>query len=135
MKDNEVWTAEKVIEVQKLITLLSVDSLERMIVSEGDEVGELSNLIPDNSPGPQEIVERQDTINVLNEYVNKLKPRECMVIKMRYGLLDGKFKTLEEIGQYFGVSRERIRQVEERGLKRLKHMLTANGKYRNINDF
>jgi RNA polymerase primary sigma factor len=44
-----------------------------------------------------------------------------MVLKMRYGLLDGKTKTLEEVGQFFNVTRERIRQIEVKALRKLRH--------------
>lgn len=135
MKIPEVWTAEDVIKLQKLIAMINVDSLDKVIVSEGEEVGELGNLVQDPSPGPDELLERKDALRILNIYVEKLKPRECMVIKMRYGLEDGKFKTLDEVGKQFGVSRERVRQIEAKGLKKLKWLLTAQGKYRSINDF
>ncbi|MGC9796854.1 RNA polymerase sigma factor RpoD [Fervidobacterium riparium] len=62
---------------------------------------------------------------LMNEEISKLletlNDREKMVIKMRYGLLDGKSKTLEEVGQYFGVTRERIRQIEVKALRKLRH--------------
>ena len=53
--------------------------------------------------------------------LDTLGPREAMVLKMRYGLLDGKAKTLEEVGQYFNVTRERIRQIEVKALRKLRH--------------
>ena len=50
-----------------------------------------------------------------------LTPRERMVLEMRFGLKDGMARTLEEVGQEFGVTRERIRQIEAKALRKLKH--------------
>ena len=55
--------------------------------------------------------------------LNKLTKREKEVIKMRYGLIDGTCKTLEEVGKYFEVTRERIRQIESKALKKLRNPL------------
>ena len=57
----------------------------------------------------------------VEKVLRTLNPREAMVLKMRYGLLDGKAKTLEEVGQYFNVTRERIRQIEVKALRKLRH--------------
>ena len=56
--------------------------------------------------------------------LNKLSHRELTVIKLRYGFIDGKTYTLEEIGKQLGVTRERIRQIEKKALKKLKHSVT-----------
>jgi RNA polymerase primary sigma factor len=57
----------------------------------------------------------------IDHVLDTLSPREAMVLKMRYGLLDGKTKTLEEVGQFFNVTRERIRQIEVKALRKLRH--------------
>lgn len=132
--EQKRWTEEDVLKLQALVRLIEVESLDRVIISEGEEVGELSNLVPDTSPGPQEIVEDKDRVKILLEYVDKLEPRENKVIRMRYGLDDGNFRTLDEVGQYFGVSRERIRQIEMKAIKKLKWLMTVKGHYRDIND-
>lgn len=132
--ETKIWTEQDVINLQKLQLMLEVDSLNKVVISDGDEVGELGNLIQDNSPGPDELLEFIDRARIINEYVNKLKPRESIVIKMRYGLNDGNYKTLEEVGEHFGVSRERIRQIEQKAIRKLRWLLTVKGKYRNIND-
>ena len=63
--------------------------------------------------------------NMLKEQVNEilgtLAPREAMVLILRYGLRDGRPRTLEEVGKVFNVTRERIRQIEAKALRRLKH--------------
>lgn len=132
---NENWTAEDVINLQKLVNMLNVDSLNRAIVAEDGEIGEIGALLEDPSPKPDELLEIQESYQILRKYVDKLKPRESMVIRMRYGLDDGNFKTLEEVGQHFKVSRERIRQIEAKAIRKLKWYITVQGKYRNINDF
>ena len=53
--------------------------------------------------------------------IDTLTPREQEVIRQRYGLMDGKQKTLEEVGREFSVTRERIRQIEAKALRKLKH--------------
>ena len=59
-----------------------------------------------------------------DKMLNKLSHRELTVIKLRYGFIDGKTYTLEEIGKQLGVTRERIRQMEKKALKKLKHSVT-----------
>lgn len=136
MSEKEIWTEEKVLEVQRIMKLLEVTSLDCMIKDEREhDVIPSDHMVVDDSPGPQELLERKECKETLIKYVNKLPPRQCIVIKMRYGLEDGHYKTLEEVGKYFNVSRERIRQIEEKAIRKLKHLLTVNGKFRNINDF
>ena len=57
----------------------------------------------------------------LNEVLQGLTDREEKVLRMRFGLLDGRQRTLEEVGREFGVTRERIRQIEAKALKKLRH--------------
>jgi RNA polymerase primary sigma factor len=58
---------------------------------------------------------------ILDTFPDCLTPRSKQIIEMRYGLLDGKPKTLQQIGDIYGVSRERIRQIERKILRKLKH--------------
>ena len=57
----------------------------------------------------------------LEEVMNTLTPREAKVLKLRFGLEDGKTRTLEEVGREFQVTRERIRQIEAKALRKLRH--------------
>ena len=57
----------------------------------------------------------------LNEVLSTLTDREAKVLKLRFGLEDGKSRTLEEVGQRFDVTRERIRQIEAKALRKLRH--------------
>jgi RNA polymerase sigma factor, sigma-70 family len=57
----------------------------------------------------------------LNEVLETLTPREAKVLRLRFGLDDGKARTLEEVGKEFSVTRERIRQIEAKALRKLRH--------------
>ena len=57
----------------------------------------------------------------LDEVMNTLTPREAKVLKLRFGLEDGRTRTLEEVGKEFEVTRERIRQIEAKALRKLRH--------------
>ncbi len=87
-----------------------------------DEDSTVGDFIADESiPSPKKEAMRMLMREELEKVLKTLNPREAMVLKMRYGLLDGKAKTLEEVGQYFNVTRERIRQIEVKALRKLRH--------------
>ncbi len=106
---------EEIMEAAKEIT-----SLEAPIGDDdGSTVGES---VPDESVrSPMKEAMRTLIKEEVERILDTLGPREAMVLKMRYGLLDGKAKTLEEVGQYFNVTRERIRQIEVKALRKLRH--------------
>jgi RNA polymerase primary sigma factor len=81
----------------------------------GDFVEDPNVLSPEDAAAQMILHEQIDKV------LNTLSQREAMVLKMRYGLIDGKAKTLEEVGQYFNVTRERIRQIEVKALRKLRH--------------
>jgi RNA polymerase primary sigma factor len=94
-------------------------SLETPIDEEGDST--FGDFVEDvNSPAPAEEV----ATNMLHEHLKKaldrLPPREAQILKLRYGLEDGRVYTLEEVGQAIGVTRERVRQLEAQALNRLR---------------
>jgi RNA polymerase primary sigma factor len=87
-----------------------------------DEDTHLSDLIEDkNTPVPQESVILRDLMEQLNNILSTLTPKEERVIRMRFGIGERYDHTLEEVGQVFEVTRERIRQIEAKALKKLKH--------------
>jgi len=87
-----------------------------------DEDTHLSDLIEDkNTPVPQESVILRDLMEQLNSILSTLTPKEERVIRMRFGIGERYDHTLEEVGQVFEVTRERIRQIEAKALKKLKH--------------
>ena len=111
-------SADKVREIMKA----SQDpvSLETPLGEEDDS--HLGDFIPDDSsPTPAEAVSYQLLREQLNKVLHTLTPREEMVIKLRFGLEDGRTRTLEEVGKEFNITRERIRQIEAKALRKLRH--------------
>jgi RNA polymerase primary sigma factor len=91
-----------------------------------DEDTHLSDLIEDkNTPVPQDSVIFRDLIEQLNRILSTLTPREERVIRMRFGIGEKHDHTLEEVGQVFEVTRERIRQIEAKALRKLRHPTRA----------
>ena len=70
---------------------------------------------------PEQELESRLNRESLEKILNTLEPREALVIKLRYGLTDGTEHTLAEIGRQLGISRERVRQIEEDTLEKLRH--------------
>ena len=109
---------EKVMEIQKIAQ--DPVSLETPIGEEDDS--HLGDFIPDDdSPAPQDSAAYTLLKEQLEEVMNALTPREAKVLKLRFGLEDGKARTLEEVGKEFQVTRERIRQIEAKALRKLRH--------------
>ena len=95
-------------------------SLETPIGEEEDS--HLGDFIPDDdAPAPADAVAVALLKEQLVEVLNTLTPREAKVLRLRYGLDDGKARTLEEVGKEFNVTRERIRQIEAKALRKLRH--------------
>ncbi len=108
----------KVIEIKK--SALDPISLETPIGEEEDS--KMSDFIEDESAkSPMEVASQKLLHEQLLAVIDTLTPREQQVIRERYGLIDGKSKTLEEVGREFSVTRERIRQIEAKALRKLKH--------------
>lgn len=77
----------------------------------------------ENAEHPYEELELQTSLNLLTQLLSKLNPRESMILRYRFGLDGERERTLEEVGQEFGVTRERIRQLQNIALNRLKRMM------------
>ncbi len=107
-------------ELEQLLTQSQFPtSLDQVVGKEEDT--SLSAMIADDAAGPYEIVERGLVQEQLNALMNNLTDREQAVIKGRYGLEDGRPKSLEAVGQTLGgISRERVRQLTASGMKKLK---------------
>ncbi len=111
-------SAEKVEEIQKIAQ--DPVSLETPIGEEEDS--HLSDFIEDNkSVAPSDVAAQTMLREQLIAALHKLTPREEKVIRLRYGLDDGKQRTLEEVGKEFNVTRERIRQIEAKALRKLRN--------------
>ncbi len=94
-------------------------SLETPIGKEEDS--RLGDFIESDGETPEDQVSKNLLREDLESVLNSLSPRERDVLRLRYGLDDGRMKTLEEIGQIFNVTRERIRQIEAKALRKLRH--------------
>jgi RNA polymerase primary sigma factor len=95
-------------------------ALERSVDDDGDS--EFGDFIADQGQGD---VDEQVSLSLSRELIDKvlteLSERERQILRLRFGFTDGKFYTLEEVGKQFGVTRERIRQIEQKALKKLRH--------------
>jgi len=111
-------TAERVEEVRRYGR--SPISLETPVGEEGDT--ELGQLIEDpNALRPEELVTEQLLKEQVSRVLDSLEGREERVLRLRFGLDDGRPRTLEEVGKEFGLTRERIRQIESHALRKLRH--------------
>ena len=109
---------EKVREIQKIA--LEPVSLETPIGEEDDS--HLGDFIEDkNSLSPDQYASNQLLKDEINNVLSGLTEREEKVLRLRFGLYDGRTRTLEEVGKEFNVTRERIRQIEAKALRKLKH--------------
>ncbi len=116
-KEMEI-PVEKVMEIQKIAQ--DPVSLETPIGEEDDS--HLGDFIQDeDSPAPQDSAAYTLLKEQLEDVMETLTPREAKVLRLRFGLEDGKARTLEEVGKEFMVTRERIRQIEAKALRKLRH--------------
>lgn len=127
----EEIAAEMGIEVEKVYHLKKISQETVSIDSPvGEDDGEDSSLgdfiVDEDTTKPNEMAGRQ----ILKEYVGgiltDLDPREQKILKMRFGLEDGVTHTLEEVGEEFGVTRERIRQIESKALEKIREHIDVN---------
>jgi RNA polymerase primary sigma factor len=111
-------TPEKVEEIQKISQ--EPVSLETPIGEEEDSF--LGDFIEDRTTlAPADAASAQLLREQVQEVLNSLTDRESRVLKLRFGLEDGRTRTLEEVGREFGVTRERIRQIEAKAIRKLRH--------------
>ena len=116
-KEMEI-TVERVREIMKIAQ--EPVSLETPIGEEEDS--HLGDFIEDqDAPAPADAASFMLLKEQLEEVLDTLTPREEKVLRLRFGLDDGRARTLEEVGQNFGVTRERIRQIEAKALRKLRH--------------
>ena len=119
---------EKIIEANR--TAADTLSLDTPVGDEEDTtIG--SFVEDDNTPGPADATSNALLAEALSEILGTLTDREADVLRMRFGMADGRSHTLEEVGQIFGVTRERIRQIENKAIRKLRHPSRA----KKIKDF
>ena len=108
---------ERIVEIQKIAQ--DPISLEDQV---GEDDGKVGDYVPDDTDiAPDEAATRSMLKGQLLSVIETLTPREQKVIRLRYGLDDGSPKTLEQVGQEFNVTRERIRQIEAKALRKLRN--------------
>ena len=119
---------EKIIEANR--TAADTLSLDMPVGDEEDTtIG--SFVEDDNTPGPVDATSNAMLSEALTEILGTLTEREADVLRMRFGMYDGRTHTLEEVGQIFAVTRERIRQIENKAIRKLRHPSRA----KKIKDF
>ncbi len=119
---------EKIIEANR--TAADTLSLDTPVGDEEDtSIG--SFVEDDRTPGPADATSNALLAEALKEILGTLTEREADVLRMRFGMCDGRSHTLEEVGQSFGVTRERIRQIENKAIRKLRHPSRA----KKIKDF
>ncbi len=119
---------EKIIEANR--TAADTLSLDTPVGDEEDT--SIGSFVEDErTPGPADATSNAMLAEALKEILDTLTEREADVLKMRFGMADGRTHTLEEVGQIFGVTRERIRQIENKAIRKLRHPSRA----KRIRDF
>ncbi len=114
---------DRVIEILRIAQQnpLSLDSP----IGEEDDTS-MADFIPDGGAAPVELAARKLLVAAVEEVLHELPEREREVVRLRFGLEDGRPRTLEEVGKQFGVTRERIRQIESKTLAKLRHPLRSD---------
>ena len=130
----EEIAAELGLPVEKIIkanrTAADTLSLDTPVGDEEDT--SIGSFVEDErTPGPADATSNAMLAEALKEILDTLTEREADVLKMRFGMYDGRTHTLEEVGQIFGVTRERIRQIENKAIRKLRHPSRA----KKIKDF
>ncbi len=119
---------EKIIEANR--TAADTLSLDTPVGDEEDTT--IGSFVEDErTPGPADATSNALLAEALKEILDTLTEREADVLRMRFGMYDGRTHTLEEVGQIFGVTRERIRQIENKAIRKLRHPSRA----KKIKDF
>jgi RNA polymerase primary sigma factor len=125
--------------VEKVKSILAISkepvSLDKPIGNDSED-SILGDFIEDKSTiSPERMAERSILSRVVDDVLKTLTPREERVIRLRFGIDDGYHRTLEEVGNIFNVTRERIRQIEDKALKKLKHPTRSDGFMKIINNY
>ena len=119
---------EKIIEANR--TAADTLSLDTPVGDEEDT--SIGSFVEDErTPGPADATSNALLAEALKEILDTLTEREADVLRMRFGMYDGRTHTLEEVGQIFGVTRERIRQIEAKALRKLRNPVRS----KRIRDF
>ncbi len=122
---NEELATEIAVPVQKVDWMMRVSWLPLSLespINEDEEDSELGQFVEDQlTPTPIQSAYAKLLRERVEEVLDTLPPRESRILRLRFGLEDGRYYTLEEVGEKFGLTRERIRQIESKALRRLRH--------------
>jgi len=122
---NEELAVEIAVPVQKVDWMMRVSWLPLSLespINEDEEDSELGQFVEDQlTPTPIQSAYSKLLRERVEEVLDTLPPRESRILRLRFGLEDGRYYTLEEVGEKFGLTRERIRQIESKALRRLRH--------------
>jgi RNA polymerase primary sigma factor len=132
----EEVASEMGVDVEKIHHIMKISqdtvSLEAPVGDDDDEGSLLADFIADeDSVTPETMAGRRILRDHLQEIISELSPREQKILRMRFGLDDGITHTLEEVGKEFGVTRERIRQIEAKAIERMR----AHGLVRKLENY
>lgn len=123
------WTPEYVEYVQRIIAMTDPVSLDKNINPDKDgEYTALGEVIEDRTqPSVDEVIIEQERKDIVHEYVSKyLNEREQKIIRLRFGFDDDNPMSLEQIGKRFNLSRERVRQIEAKAIRKLRQRFARN---------
>jgi RNA polymerase primary sigma factor len=122
---NDELAVEIAVPVQKVDWMMRVSWLPLSLespINEDEEDSELGQFVEDQlTPTPIQSAYAKLLREHVEEVLETLPPRESRILRLRFGLEDGRYYTLEEVGAKFGLTRERIRQIESKALRRLRH--------------
>jgi RNA polymerase primary sigma factor len=115
-------------DLDKVQTVLDLAQVTTSLDTPVDDEGEtcIGDLIADNSAeNPLSKLLREANSQIIQSVLNTLPPREAEILRMRFGIDREKPMTLEEVGQHYGLTKERIRQVENKAIRKLRHPARA----------
>ena len=108
-------------KVRRIIRISQEPMSLEMPIGTGED-SSLADFIEDESiPGPIDSASRELLREQMRDLLGSLSERERGVLELRFGLVDGQSRTLEDVGKHFGVTRERVRQIEAKALRKLRH--------------
>ena len=131
INDNKLFVSKQITNMDIPKLRLYENAFDGNIVSlyttigseDGRDDSYLGEFIPSDEPSPEDVAMKNALKDIMNDVINNClkNEKEIRVIRLRFGLDDGIFRTLEQVSKYFGVNRERIRQIESKALRRIRN--------------